>query len=70
VVQLGVAAGPATIGTAFFDRLGRGDFVAATRSSLWVGLAVFGVALAASFLLPRTARLPRARSEEGVLQET
>jgi EmrB/QacA subfamily drug resistance transporter len=70
VVQLGVAAGPATIGTAFFNSLGRGDFVGATRTSLWVGLAVFGVALAASFLLPRPERLPHAQRAEGVLRSS
>jgi EmrB/QacA subfamily drug resistance transporter len=70
VVQLGTAAGPATIGTAFFNSLDRGDFVGATRTSLWVGLVVFGVALVACFLLPRTERLPHARREEGVLQSS
>ncbi|OLF15921.1 MFS transporter [Actinophytocola xanthii] len=56
VVQLGAAAGPATIGTAFFNRLGTdGNFVAATRTGLVIGLALFGVALLACFLLPRRA---------------
>ncbi|MFL6123769.1 MFS transporter [Actinophytocola sp.] len=57
VVQLGAAAGPATIGTAFFDSLD-GGYAGATRTSLWLGLAVFGVALLACFLLPRGERVP------------
>jgi EmrB/QacA subfamily drug resistance transporter len=57
VVQLGVAAGPATIGTAFFGRLAAdGDFVAATRTSLLIGGALFAVALLACFLLPAADR--------------
>jgi EmrB/QacA subfamily drug resistance transporter len=56
VVQLGIAAGPATIGTAFFGRLAaHGDFVDATRTSLLIGVALFAVALLACFLLPRPA---------------
>jgi EmrB/QacA subfamily drug resistance transporter len=54
VVQLGVAAGPATVGTVFFSGLAAdGDFVAATRTSLVVGLVLFVVALFACFALPR-----------------
>jgi hypothetical protein len=54
VVQLGVAAGPATVGTVFFSGLAAdGDFVAATRTSLVVGLVLFVVALCACFALPR-----------------
>jgi EmrB/QacA subfamily drug resistance transporter len=54
VVQLGSAAGPATVGTAFFARLASdGDVVAATRTSLLIGLALFVAALLACFLLPR-----------------
>jgi MFS family permease len=57
VVQLGLAAGPATVGTAFFARLAEdGDYVAATRAGLVVGLAVFTVALVLCLLLPRAAR--------------
>ena len=56
VVQLGLAAGPATIGTAFFGRLAAGvGFVEATRTSLLVGLALFAAALVACLLLPRPA---------------
>jgi EmrB/QacA subfamily drug resistance transporter len=54
VVQLGIATGPATIGTVFFGQLLAGDgFVIATRTSLLIGLALFAVALLACFLLPR-----------------
>jgi EmrB/QacA subfamily drug resistance transporter len=56
VVQLGMAAGPATVGTAFFNALADGDYVHATRTSLVVGLALFGAALVACLLLPRPAR--------------
>lgn len=46
-MQLGVAAGPATVGTVFFSGLAAdGDFVAASRTSLVV-------ALFACFALPR-----------------
>ncbi len=56
VVQLGIAAGPATIGTAFFSRLAAdGDFVDAMQTSLLIGLALFAAALLACFLLPRPA---------------
>jgi EmrB/QacA subfamily drug resistance transporter len=59
VVQLGMAAGPATVGTAFFSRLAAdGDFAGAMRTSLVIGLVLFGVALLACFLLPRTAHAP------------
>jgi predicted MFS family arabinose efflux permease len=61
VVQLGLAAGPATIGTAFFGRLAAdGDFVAATQTGLLIGLALFAAALLACFLLPRPAPLAPA----------
>jgi MFS family permease len=54
VVQLGTAAGPATIGTAFFGRLASGaGFMNATGTSLLIGLGLFVVAMAACFLLPR-----------------
>jgi EmrB/QacA subfamily drug resistance transporter len=54
VVQLGTAAGPATIGTVFFSRLAGGHgFVGATQTSLFIGLGLFGAALVATFLLPR-----------------
>ncbi|GAB2484879.1 MFS transporter [Streptosporangium sandarakinum] len=56
VVQLGMAAGPATVGTAFFSRLAAdGDFAGATQISLLIGLALFAVALLACFLLPHPA---------------
>ncbi|TDV40617.1 MFS transporter [Actinophytocola oryzae] len=60
VVQLGTAAGPATVGTAFFNTLGDGGYVAATRTALTVGVVLLGVALLACFLLPRTARASAA----------
>lgn len=54
VVQLGVAAGPATVGTAFFGSLAaHGDFAAATRTGLWLGAGLFVAALLACVLLPR-----------------
>lgn len=60
VVQLGMAAGPATVGTVFFSSLAAdGDFVGATRTSLLVGLALFVVALLACFGLPRTKVIAR-----------
>lgn len=56
VIQLGIAAGPATIGTVFFGGLASGDgFVTAMRTSLLIGTALFTVALLACFLLPRPA---------------
>ncbi|WP_214402442.1 MFS transporter [Pseudonocardia lacus] len=59
VVQLGVAAGPATIGTAYFAGLADGPFDAA-RDALLIGLALFGVALLACALLPRPVAVPAA----------
>ncbi|HEY0700107.1 MAG TPA: MFS transporter, partial [Micromonospora sp.] len=60
VVQLGMAAGPATVGTVFFTSLGHRDSVpdsvTATTTSLLAGMALFVVALLACFLLPRRAR--------------
>lgn len=57
VIQLGMAAGPATIGTVFFGTLtGGGDmksFVDATRNSLYLGVGLFALALVACVLLPR-----------------
>lgn len=56
VVQLGMAAGPATVGTAFFGSLSAGgDYASATRTALLIGLALFAVALAACLLLPAPA---------------
>ena len=55
VVQLGMAAGPATVGSAFFGRLTvDGDFAAATTTSLLTGMGLFAVALVACLLLPRS----------------
>jgi EmrB/QacA subfamily drug resistance transporter len=61
VVQLGMAAGPATVGTVFFSSLAAdGDFVAATRTSLVTGLVLFVVALLTCLGLPRRpAATPR-----------
>ncbi len=56
VVQMGMAAGPATVGTVFFTSLADHDSSTATTTSLWIGMALFGVALLACFLLPRPAR--------------
>jgi MFS family permease len=54
VVQLGLAAGPATIGSVFFSRLvADADFAGATEGSLLVGLILFAAALVACCLLPR-----------------
>src|SRR5581483_11595543 len=56
VIQLGAAAGPATIGTAFFASLAaQGSFVHATQLSLYIGLSLFAAAMLACFLLPRAA---------------
>lgn len=55
VVQLGMAAGPATVGTIFFSRLAEHGYVDAMRSSLSAALALFAVALVATWLLPRRA---------------
>jgi MFS family permease len=61
VVQLGTAAGPATVGTAFFSRLAAGgDYVDATRTSLLIGVGLFALALAGCFLLPRPAPVTQA----------
>ena len=51
VVQLGLAAGPATIGTLYFGRLHLGS-TDATTASLFLGLALFAVALMVCLLLP------------------
>jgi EmrB/QacA subfamily drug resistance transporter len=53
VVQLGMAAGPATVGTVFFTSLATHDSSAAMTASLWAGMAMFVVALLACFGLPR-----------------
>jgi predicted MFS family arabinose efflux permease len=59
VVQIGVAAGPATVGTVFFSSLAaHGDSAGATRTSLVLGMVLFVVALAACFALPRGSRAP------------
>lgn len=61
IVQLGLAAGPATIGTAFFNRLlPSRDFTAATQTSLLIGLALFAAALLACFILPPPATVRAA----------
>ncbi|HZG92432.1 MAG TPA: hypothetical protein VEZ42_19665, partial [Pseudonocardia sp.] len=63
VVQLGAAAGPATVGTAYFAGLAAGDgAVQAVRTSLLIGLVLFAVAWLACFLLPR----PAPAAHEGV----
>ncbi|MDJ0363182.1 MFS transporter [Rhodococcus sp. H29-C3] len=62
VAQLAASIGVAAIGTLFFSRLsstseqrsGTGGFGQAFSTSMWVGIVMVGVALAASFLLPRT----------------
>jgi MFS family permease len=67
VVQLGLAAGPATVGTVFFSRLAAdGDFVAATQTGLLLGLALFAAALVACFLLPRPASPARATARADI----
>lgn len=71
VVQLGIAAGPATVGTVFFARLAVDGYVAAMRASLLVGLALFAAALLACFLLPRrqAPRTPTPQAPEPVRSE-
>jgi hypothetical protein len=61
-VQLGIAAGPATIGTVFFNRLAGSDFVGATQASLLVGVALFAAAACACALLPRSTSTSRVTS--------
>lgn len=64
VIQLGAAAGPATIGTAFFSSLAaHGSFVHATQLSLYLGLGLFAAALLACFLLPPVATPAVTRSQ-------
>lgn len=59
-----MAAGPATVGTAFFARLGPdGDCLAAIRWALFIGLALFAAALACCFLLPRSGRAAQSATE-------
>jgi EmrB/QacA subfamily drug resistance transporter len=58
-VQLGLAAGPATIGTAFFSRLAAGaGYVDATRVSMLVGVGLFVLALCACQLLLAPPKAP------------
>lgn len=65
-VQLGLTAGPATIGTVFFSRLtADGDFVGATQTSLLIGLALFAAALLACFLLLRATRPGTTNEDTG-----
>ncbi|NUU21836.1 MAG: MFS transporter, partial [Streptomycetaceae bacterium] len=66
VVQLGMATGPATVGTVFFSRLSDGrDYTDATQLSLLIGASLFAAALLACFLLPRaTAPAPATAHEE------
>jgi MFS family permease len=63
VIQLGTAAGPATIGTLFFSRLASGGFLDATRVSLMLGVGLFAVALLACLLLPRPVAAPSKPTE-------
>lgn len=53
VVQLGAAAGPATVGTLFFGVLASSGFADATRASLVLGSCLFAGAFLVCFLLPR-----------------
>jgi EmrB/QacA subfamily drug resistance transporter len=55
VVQLGVAAGPATVGTVFFSKA---SSVEGIRTAMFLGLGLFVVALVACFLLPKPSRAP------------
>ena len=58
VQQLAAALSLAGIATIFFDQLGTAPapatFTTALRGTLWVEVVIFALALAASFLLPRT----------------
>lgn len=71
VMQLGVAAGPATVGTVFFGRLAAHGYVEAMRSSLLVGVALFAAALLACVLLPRpqAPQVPEPQAQEPVKVE-
>ncbi|QKW33481.1 MFS transporter [Actinomadura sp. NAK00032] len=66
--QLGASAGVALMGTVFFARVrehggaGRVAFGDALAVSLWVGIGLLGLALAASFLLPRHSPEHQARA--------
>lgn len=70
-VQLGMAAGPATVGTVFFSRLPTGGYVAAMQASLFAGLVLFAAALLACLLFPprQTARAVPAEAQEPVRTE-
>ncbi|MFD0900457.1 MFS transporter [Actinomadura sediminis] len=68
--QLGNSIGVAVIGTVFFARLHGGpdgsrvrDFGDAMATSLWLGIGLLALALAASFLLPRHHRPDPAPDE-------
>ncbi|WP_431924083.1 hypothetical protein [Amycolatopsis tucumanensis] len=58
-VQLGLSAGPGTIGTAFFGRLPGHGIASAPQTGLLVGLGLCVVALPVG-LLPAGVREPRA----------
>ncbi|MDE1675372.1 MFS transporter [Nocardia gipuzkoensis] len=65
--QFGVAVGVAVMGTVYFQALlgrAQGDFVHALQDTLWVVLALQGIAFALAFLLPRR---PAANVDYGVM---
>lgn len=61
VIQLGAAAGPATIGTLFFARLPQHGYAGATQWALGSGAVLFAAALLLCLFLPK----PPARAREG-----
>lgn len=65
-IQLGMAAGPATIGTLFFAQLAHHGYTRATQAGLLLGVAVFAAALLICLLLPRPAQV----AADGQLWET
>ncbi|MGH2867384.1 MAG: DHA2 family efflux MFS transporter permease subunit [Solirubrobacteraceae bacterium] len=64
IQQLGAAIGVAVLGTVFFSTLAHSGFATALRDSIWWQVAVLGLMLAVSPLLPRAARPPEAASGE------
>jgi EmrB/QacA subfamily drug resistance transporter len=67
-MQLGLAAGPATIGTVYFGQLAAGSGHA-TQASLAAGLGLFAAALLLCFLLPRKVAVPEPGHRVGAARE-
>jgi EmrB/QacA subfamily drug resistance transporter len=64
VVQLGTAAGPATIGTLFFARLPQHGYPDATQLALASGAVLFAAALLVCLLLPKPPARPHGAGGE------